>query len=99
MKRAPAGSVVGLCSASATMSAMGMAFLGYWGVHEPTPWHPREIVVVCLAFLSFLALGATIWIATTPVPEGAAERIAPARWTFAAGLVLMWLGIIVAIAR
>ena len=33
--RAPTGSVVGLCSASATLCAMGMAFLGYWGVHEP----------------------------------------------------------------
>lgn len=99
MRRAPAGSVVGLSSASATMSAMGMAFLGYWGVHEPTPWAPRDIVVVCLAFLSFLLLGATIWIVTTPVSEEAAERIAPARWTFAAGLVLMWAGIIVAVAR
>ena len=95
--RAPAGSVVGLCSASATMSAMGMAFLGYWGVHEPTPWSARDITVVCLAFLSFIALGATIWIATTPVAEGAIERIAPARRSFAVGLVLMWIGIIVAI--
>lgn len=95
----PTGSVVGLCSASATMSAMGMAFLGYWGVHEPTPWNTRDIVVVCLAFLSFFALGATIWIATTPVAEDAVERIGPARRSFAAGLVLMWLGIIVAITR
>jgi len=32
--RAPTGSVTGLCSASATMFAVGMAFLGYWGVYE-----------------------------------------------------------------
>lgn len=97
--RAPTGSVVGLCSASATMSAMGMAFLGYWGVHEPTPWHARDVVVVCLAFLSFMALGATIWIATTPIADDAIEQVAPARRVFAAGLVLMWLGIILAIVR
>ncbi len=95
--RAPAGAVVGLCSASATMSAMGMAFLGYWGVHEPTPWQPRDILVACLAFLSFFALGATIWIITTPVPADEGERIVPARRSFAAGLLLMWLAVIVAV--
>jgi uncharacterized BrkB/YihY/UPF0761 family membrane protein len=95
--RAPTGSVVGLCSASATMSAMGMAFLGYWGVHEPTPWNTRDVAVVCLALLSFMALGAAIWIATTPVPEDAVERIVPARRSFAAGLILMWLGMVLAI--
>ena len=95
--RAPTGSVVGLCSASATMSAMGMAFLGYWGVHEPQPWRAYDVVVVTLTFLSFVALGATIWIATTPVPEGAIERIAQARRSFAVGMLLMWLGILIAI--
>jgi hypothetical protein len=94
--RAPTGSVVGLCSASATMSAMGMAFLGYWGVHEPTPWHAKDIVVVCLAFLGFLALGSTIWIITGPTEDGS-ERIVPARRSFAAGVVLMWTALIVAV--
>jgi hypothetical protein len=97
--RAPAGSVVGLCSASATLSAMGMAFLGYWGIHEPTPWVARDLVVAALILLSFMALGATIWIATTPVPEDAVDRIAQARYSFASGLVLMWLGIFIAIVR
>jgi hypothetical protein len=95
--RAPAGSVVGLCSASATMSAMGMAFLGYWGVHEPTPWSGSDIVVVCLAFLSFLAFGSTIWIITTPIPQDDGEKIVPARRTFATGLLLMWVAVIVAV--
>jgi hypothetical protein len=95
--RAPTGSVVGLCSASATMSAMGMAFLGYWGVHESVPWHGRDILVVCLAFLSFLALGSTIWLITTPVPEDGGERIVPARRAFATGMVLMWLAVVIAV--
>jgi hypothetical protein len=95
--RAPVGSVVGLCAASATMSAMGMAFLGYWGVHEPSPWKVGDIAVVCLAFLSFLAFGSTIWIITTPVPEDGNEKIVPARRMFAAGLLLMWVAVIVAV--
>jgi hypothetical protein len=95
--RAPAGSVVGLCSASATMSAMGMAFLGYWGIHEPTPWRGGDIVVVCLAFASFVALGSVVWLITTPVPEEGTERIVAARRAFALGVVLMWLAIIVAV--
>ena len=95
--RAPTGSVVGLCSASATMSAMGMAFLGYWGVHEPTPWRWGEMVVVGLAFLSFVAFGSTIWLITTPIPEDGNERIVPARRAFATGLILMWLALVIAV--
>jgi hypothetical protein len=95
--RAPTGSVVGLCSASATMSAMGMAFLGYWGVHEPIPWRVTDILVVCLAFLSFGAFGSTIWLITTPVPEDGNERIVPARRAFALGMILMWLAIVIAV--
>jgi hypothetical protein len=95
--RAPAGSVVGLCSASATMSAMGMAFLGYWGIHEPTPWHWNDILVVCLAFLSFVALGSVVWIITTPVSDDDGERILPARRAFAAGVILMWLAVVIAV--
>jgi hypothetical protein len=95
--RAPVGSVVGLCAASATMSAMGMAFLGYWGVHEPTPWNWKDILVVCFAFLSFASFGSTIWIITTPIPADGTEKIVPARRTFVIGLLLMWLAVIVAV--
>jgi hypothetical protein len=95
--RAPAGSVVGLCSASATLCAMGMAFLGYWGVHEPAPWSERDMVVVILAFVGFAVLASVPWIVTTPVPEESAERIAGARRAFAAGVAAIWLAAVVAI--
>ena len=95
--RAPTGSVVGLCSASATMSAMGMAFLGYWGIHEPVPWRWSDVLVVCLAFLSFVTLGLTIWLITTPIPDDGAEPIVPARRAFATGLILMWLVVVIAV--
>ncbi|MBE1159437.1 hypothetical protein [Dyella acidiphila] len=95
--RAPTGSVVGLCSASATLSAMGMAFLGYWGIHEPAHWGWADSLVVGLVFLSFLALGSTIWLITTPVAEDGCERIVPARRTFAAGMALMWLAIAISV--
>src|ERR1700743_1633584 len=95
--RAPTGSVVGLCSASATMSAMGMAFLGYWGIHEPAHWSWDDTMVVCLVFLSFVAFGSTIWLITTPVPEDGSERIVPARRTFAVGMSLMWLAIVISV--
>jgi hypothetical protein len=32
-----------------------------------------------------------------PIPEGAIERVVPARRSFAAGLILMWLGMVLAI--
>lgn len=95
--RAPTGSIVGLCSASATMFAVGMAFLGYWGVHEPLPWRPRDIAVVTLAFTGFAALGSVTWIATTPVAIDGDEKVVPARRAFAAGVTLIWLSVLVAI--
>jgi hypothetical protein len=95
--RAPAGSIVGLCSASATMCAVGMAFLGYWDVHEPSPWHWTDRFVVLLAFASFAALGSVAWIVTTPVAEEGAERVVAARRAFALGVVSIWLAIVIAV--
>jgi hypothetical protein len=54
--------------------------------------------VVCLMFLGFLALGATILIITSPTDDGS-ERIVPARRAFAAGWLLLWAAVIVAIVR
>ncbi len=95
--RAPTGSIVGLCSASATMFSVGMAFLGYWGVHEPLPWTSRDVVVVSLAFLGFAALGSVTWIVTTPVASDAEEKVEPARRAFGGGVLLIWLSVLVAI--
>jgi hypothetical protein len=95
--RAPAGSVVGLCSASATLCAMGMAFLGYWGVHEPAPWHWRDVLVIVLAFAGFAVLASVPWIVTTPVPEESAERMVAARRAFAVGVAAIWLAAVVAV--
>ena len=89
--RAPVGSVVGLCSASAGLCAMGMAFLAYWGVHEPTPWRFVDVLATVFAFISFGALASVPWIATTPVSEEGAERIPAARRAFAIGVVAIWL--------
>jgi hypothetical protein len=95
--RAPAGSIVGLCSASATLCAMGMAFLGYWGVHEPAPWRWTDATVVFLAFVGFASLGSVAWIVTTPVPEEGAERVVAARRAFAIGVAAIWLAALVAV--
>lgn len=95
--RAPTGSVVGLCSASATLCAMGMAFLAYWGVHEPAPWKALDVVVIVLAFIGFASLASVPWIVTTPVAEDSAERIQPARRAFLVGAVAMWLGAVLAL--
>lgn len=95
--RAPSGSIVGLCSTSATMFAVGMALLGYWGVHEPVPWTWPDLLVVVLAFVGFAALGSVAWIATTPVPEESAEKVVLARQALAVGVVSIWLAAIVAV--
>lgn len=96
--RAPTGSVVGLCSASATLCAMGMAFLGYWGVHEPAPWRVVDRLVTILAFTGFALLASVPWIATTPVADDSAERIPAARRAFALGVLAVWLAAALAIA-
>lgn len=95
--RAPVGSVVGLCSASATLCAMGMAFLGYWGVHEPLPWRWHDVFVIVIAFIGFAVLLSTPWIATTPVPEESADRINAARRAFAIGAALVWGAALIAV--
>ena len=95
--RAPSGSVTGLCSASATMFAVGMAFLGYWGVYEPVAWRNADFVIVILALAGFAALGSVPWIVTTPVAEEGEEKVAAARRALAAGIALIWLSVLVAV--
>lgn len=79
------------------MFAVGMAFLGYWGVYEPVRWSVPDFMVVILAFIGFAALGAVPWIATTPVPEEGAEKIVEARRALAVGFVLIWLSVLIAV--
>jgi hypothetical protein len=79
------------------MFAVGMAFLGYWGVYEPVRWRGVDFVVVILAFIGFAALGAVPWIATTPVPEEGAEKIVAARRALALGVALIWLSVLIAV--
>ncbi|NTI88981.1 hypothetical protein G6L87_18055 [Agrobacterium rhizogenes] len=95
--RAPAGSVTGLCSASATMFAVGMAFLGYWGVYEPGRWRGSDFVVVILALVGFAALGSVPWIVTTPVAEEDEEKVVAARRALAVGVALIWLSVLIAV--
>ncbi|AVA24032.1 hypothetical protein [Rhizobium sp. NXC24] len=93
--RAPSGSVPGLCSASATMFAVGMAFLGYWGVYEPGGWDRSDLIVVVLALIGFAALGSVPWIVTTPVAEEGQEKIVAARRALLLGVALIWLSVLV----
>ncbi|MBB3612709.1 hypothetical protein FHX11_005681 [Rhizobium sp. BK602] len=95
--RAPAGSVTGLCSASATMFAVGMAFLGYWGVYEQGGWRLSDYFVVGLALIGFAALGSVPWIVTTPVAEEEAEKVVGARRALALGIGLIWLSVCIAV--
>ena len=41
----PIGSVPALSAASATIFSIGIAFLGYWGMYEPTGWRVADIIV------------------------------------------------------
>jgi len=95
--RAPAGSVTGLCSASATMFAVGMAFMGYWGVYEQGRWEISDYFVVALAIIGFAALGSVPWIVTTPVADEDAEKVVDARRALALGIALIWLSVCVAV--
>jgi hypothetical protein len=76
---------------------MGMAFLGYWGVHEPVPWRAMDVAVSVLAFVGFALLASVPWIVTTPVAVESAERIPAARRVFAMGAVVIWVAAVLAI--
>ncbi|MBB3657650.1 hypothetical protein FHX15_002892 [Rhizobium sp. BK650] len=95
--RAPTGSVTGLCSASATMFAVGMAFLGYWGVYEQGSWHTTDYLVMIVAIIGFAALGCVPWIVTTPVAEDEADKVAVARRAMALGTALIWAAVCITV--
>jgi len=95
--RAPQGSVTGLCSASAAIFSLGMAFLGFWGFTDPGPWPLVDKFVAALALIGFASLGLVSWIATTPVEQEGQEKIGPARWAFAAGVTAIWLAVLLSL--
>ena len=94
---APTGSVTGLCSASATMFAVGMAFLGYWGVYEQGSWRAVDYLVMIVAVVGFAALGCVPWIVTTPVAEDEADKVAVARRAMALGTGLIWTAVCITV--
>jgi len=79
------------------MFAVGMAFLGYWGVYEPGHWRGSDFVVVILALVGFAALGSVPWIVTAPVAEEGEEKVVAARRALAVGVALIWLSVLVAV--
>ena len=91
--RSPAGTVEGLCAASATIFAVGIAFLGYWGFLDPTPWRSVDILVVIAALGGFGALGLVPWIATAPSTDEGEAKLVIARRAFIVGVAGIWLAV------
>ncbi|MDR6444423.1 hypothetical protein SB778_17150 [Paraburkholderia sp. SIMBA_050] len=90
----PTGSVPALSAASATIFSIGIVFLGYWGLYEPTGWRAVDVIVFVFALIGFGCLGLVPWMATSPVePETSDARIRIARHMFLAGVVAIWLAV------
>ncbi|MFM0493669.1 hypothetical protein PQQ88_09840 [Paraburkholderia caledonica] len=95
---APIGSVPALSAASATIFSIGIAFLGYWGMYEPTGWRVVDVIVFILALIGFGCLGLVPWMATSPVePETSDVRIRIARHLFLAGVMAIWLAVAISV--
>ncbi len=94
----PTGSVPALSSAAATIFSIGIVFLGYWGIHEPTKWRASDIFVAGFALIGFAFLGLVPWMVTSPVePETNDARIRVARHLFLAGVTAIWLAVLVSV--
>ncbi|WP_321818089.1 MULTISPECIES: hypothetical protein [unclassified Paraburkholderia] len=91
--QSPTGSVVALSSAASTMFSIGMIFLGYWGLHEASPWRAGDRVIVALALAGFACLGSVPWLATSPAAPGDERRFLLARRVFATGACAVWASI------
>jgi len=90
--------VPALSAASATIFSIGIAFLGYWGMYEPTGWRVADIIVFILALIGFGCLGLVPWMATSPVePETSDVRIRIARHLFLAGVMAIWLAVAISV--
>jgi hypothetical protein len=94
----PTGSVPALSAASATIFSIGIVFLGYWGLYEPTPWRAVDIVVIVFALGGFVCLGLVPWMATSPVvPENSDARVRIARHLFLVGVTGVWLAVAISV--
>ncbi|MFC0400338.1 hypothetical protein [Paraburkholderia rhizosphaerae] len=94
----PQGSVIALSSASATVFSLGIVFLGYWGITEPSGWTGIDRFIAGIALLGFAFLGLVPWMATSPVePDASDAKIRVARRMFVAGVGFIWLAIVVAV--
>jgi hypothetical protein len=94
----PAGTVAALSSAAATVFSIGIAFLGYWGIHQGGTWHFADVTVVILAMAGFICFGLVPWFATHPVNHPDDDSlIRYARRAFLGGVGALWLAILVSI--
>jgi hypothetical protein len=94
----PAGTVAALSSAAATVFSIGLAFLGYWGIHQGGAWHFADVLVVILAMAGFICFGLVPWFATSPVDHPDDDSlIRQARHAFLVGVGALWLAIVVSI--
>src|SRR5687767_9624557 len=98
----PNGAVQGLRSASITMLAVGVAFLGFWAYGPHTgdvEWASRHFLVLSPVFLGYLCLGAVPWLATNPAPPDlSANLLTRARGAYLIGSLLLLLAVLMAIA-
>jgi hypothetical protein len=94
----PQGAVQGLCSAAATIFALGMTFLGYWGVSGPEPWKWNDVVVVAPLMLGFLLLIAVPLLSTSPIKNGK-EDLRNARKCYFGGVTLIWVGVLMSFSN
>jgi hypothetical protein len=96
----PTGSVVALSSASATTFSLGIAYLGYWGVHEPGPWVFKDVLVVVFALGGFACLGLVPFMATRPVAQESDDTgVRTARYLFLAGISAIWLAVMLSVVK
>ena len=91
--QSPQGSIQGLCSSAATIFALGMAFLGYWGFTNNEPWQRADVIVLFPALIGFLCLALVPWIITRPVKDDHTSNVEQARKVFIWGVVVLWIAI------